>query len=324
MIKYGIYQDIYYNDLKKITLESFELTSFCTDTELSPHTGGRIAWELWLKPVLESDKKKYCIVASTDKKAVGYIVYGADAAYSKVINKKIGNIILLAVKKEFRGKYKIAQNLVVSVLNLFKSHNFDIITVGTDLDNLPAVITYINLGFKPILCWSTFRYHFDSSPSELIPEYKIVPIDKKKLFSKFLDNLSRPVSLLIDKKIPHKDTIVKYIKNKVLQEIENKQTNILSINYKNKISAFFSFVKKEDITRIIGKNFCTINDLIFLNKNYSEININCINTMLNYLYNNGCRIAEIFVQSNEWQKIKYLCKAGFMPVHNAVTLHKHL
>lgn len=322
MIKYGIYQDIYYNDLKKITLASFDMTSFCTDTEISPHTGSKIAWELWLKPVLESDKKRYCIVASTEKKAVGYIVYGADAAYSKVINKKIGNIILLAVKKEFRGKYKIAQNLVDSVLNIFKSHNFDIITVGTDLDNIPAVITYINSGFKPVLNWSTFRFHFGSSPPELSSEFQIMSVNKR-LVSKFVDNLSRPISLLNDKNVPYKDRIVKYIKDKVLQEIENKQLKVFGIKLKNRIYAFFSFIKREDISRIIKKNFYTVNDLIFLYKNYSEININCINSMLNYLYNNNCRIAEIFVESNEWHKIRYLCKAGFVPVHNAVTLHKH-
>ncbi len=326
MIKYQIYQDEFYDDLKQITIESFELTSFNTDLSLPKNIGGKVAWELWCKPILRSEKNKYCIVAVSNKKAVGYIIYGADADCSKVINKKIGNIILIAVKKEFRNKYNIAENLVNTVVNIFKKYEFDIITVGTDLDNLPALITYIKLGFRPILSWATFRNYFNAIKDE-DTKPKIMAVDKneKKIIKNFLENISRPTSLLIDRNISElqKKTLLIHIKEKVKEEIQNNKLNLFVIKENKKTGGFFTVIKKEDISQIIGKDFCRINDIIFLHKK-EKANIRYINSILQFLKKNGCEIVEIFVKLNEWLKIKYLCKTGFILVHNAITLHKYL
>ena len=149
-ITYTQYEDKYYQDLKNITLTSFKLTSFNTDRKIPPDKANQIAWELWCNPVLTSDKNKYCIVALTKDTVVGYIIYGADAEYSKLLNLKIGSIILMAVDIKFQGKYNIAQNLLKYVLDIYNKNQIKVETAGTDLYNLPAVINYINAGFRPV------------------------------------------------------------------------------------------------------------------------------------------------------------------------------
>ena len=206
IINYKIYEEQYFDDLKTITLNSFELTAFNTDRNIPAQKAGEIAWELWCKPTLLSDKKKYCIIATIDDKAIGYLIYGLNAEYSSLLNKRIGYIILTAIDKNYRQKFQIAKNLIKYVINLYKRLKVDMITVGTDLDNLPAVINYINNGFRPILNWSTFRYYFQNMDTILNPEIKINSVNKINI--NIFNKVTRPLSLLID------NQITEYQKNK--------------------------------------------------------------------------------------------------------------
>ncbi|MBU1076149.1 MAG: GNAT family N-acetyltransferase, partial [Spirochaetes bacterium] len=198
-IHYTRYEDKYFDDLKEITLTSFTLTSFNTDKKIPHAKAKQIAWELWCKPVLLSDKKKYCAVALLDEKAIGYIIYGANAFYSKILGIKIGSIILTAVHKKYQGKHKIGQTLLQYVLNIYDKFNIRFITVGTDMDNAPAFLNYIKSQFLPVLFWSTFRFY----PEKKIKRTDDVTIiEDPKISEKQLEQFNRPLSFLMDKRVP--------------------------------------------------------------------------------------------------------------------------
>jgi ribosomal protein S18 acetylase RimI-like enzyme len=321
MFYYEFYRDEFYNDLKDITLKSFKLTSFDTDYNLNNCFGGKIAWELWLKPALESERKKYCIICRDNNKAVGYLLFGAEASYSKALNKKIGTIILLAIDENYREKFNIAKNIINFSIQFFIEKSFKLITVGTDLNNLPAFITYINLGFRPILFWSTYRNYFDLKEKKF-DALEIKYLNDNNLIEFFLENLKRPLSLLIDKKIENKEILQNFIKEIVKTDIQNKRLNLMGIFDNNECVGFFSFTKRNDISRVLNKNFVTIYDLIFLKENYNNLKI--LDSILIFLKEIGTEVAEVFIESDDFKLANLLSKVGFQIVHNAVVLHKHL
>lgn len=324
-INYKIYEEQYFNDIKIITLISFELTAFNTDRNIPSQKAGEIAWELWCKPVLLSDKKRYCIVATVDNKAVGYLIYGLNAEYSNLLKKRIGYIILTAVNKNYRKKFQIAKNLLKYVINLYKNLKVDIISVGTDLDNLPAVINYINNGFRPILNWSTFRYYFQNIDPILNTEIQIICPNKINIRN--FNKITRPLSLLIDNQInsSQKNKLTNYIKNKIKREVLSKKILPFQIRYKNKDKAFITLFYDKALSNILNKQFYRIYDIILLEDN-PDFNTELITYFLNYIKNEipNIDVIEVFTNSNNWTLIEVLTKTNFLLIHNAVTLHHHL
>ena len=324
-IQYTTYDDKYYNDLKAITLTSFKLTSFNTDRKIPLDTGNQVAWELWCKPVLKSDKKKYCIVASAGNKAVAYIIYGVDIQYSRLLKLKIGSIILMAVDNKFQGDFNIARNLLKSVLNIYNKYQINVVTAGTDQDNLPAMINYINGDFKPILFWSTYRYYFKKGDLKRYKNIKV--IEKKKIKSSHLKNSSRPVSFFMDRRFDRsmKRKIDSHIRKKILTDLKKEKLQLFELKFNKKSAALFSVIKEKSISKIINIDIYRINDIIFFQKEI-ELNTKLLHALLEYLIHTHKTISiiETFVRSNDWWIIEALIKAGFIPIHNAVTLHKFL
>lgn len=325
IIQYKPYEDKYYHDLKKITLSAFKLTSFNTDKQISSNKAKQIAWELWCKPVLKSDKKKYCIIAIKDDKAIGYIIYGVNAEYGKILNLKIGSIILIAIDIKYQGKHKIAQTLLKYVINIYLKYHINVIAVGTDIDNLPALINYIKNGFQPILFWSTYRIYplnqqFKKNNNIRIKE-ELKPTDK------ILKQFHRPVSLLIDNRI--KDTLKKklnqFIRKKIAEDVKKEKIKLFSVACKEDEVAFFTIIKENRISDILGKELYRLNDIVFLKKD-NKLNKKILNYFLIYLKNKFKNLycIEIFVKSNDWELIKLLEKTDFHLIHNAVTLHKFI
>ena len=323
-VEYVPYEDKYYKDLQRITLGSFELTSFNTDSRISPEKARKVAWNLWCRPVLESDKNKYCIVALIKHNVVGYIIYGADAEYSKLLNIKIGSIILLVVDKKFQGQFHIAAHLLKYVLDIYVKYQIKVITSGTDLDNLPALINYINAGFRPILFWTTYRFYFNN---KIIKDPDITVNEIKKIKKNDLKNFSQPVSFFMDNRFDKKSRkkLDSFIRKKILSDIKKETLQLFEVTHKNKDKALFTFMKEEKLSEILEKDIYRINDIIFFQKGTND-NKKIINGFLYYLKKQyeGISIVETFIKSNDWELIETLLKSNFIPVHNAVTLHKFL
>ncbi|MBN1897492.1 MAG: GNAT family N-acetyltransferase, partial [Spirochaetes bacterium] len=241
-----------------------------------------------------------------------------------VTGKKIGSIILLAVRKEFRGKNHIAENLVQTVLTLFLQYQFNMVMVGTDADNLPAVFIYLKTGFKPYFQWGTFRYHYQGPFLKSSLKIEKVGPDDKKTMRKFISLIDRPFSLVHDRTLkPHVNGLLKYMSEKAQEEIQQGKSELVCVKEKNKVLAYYTFAEQKGISRVLGKKFFRINDLVFLNKNHDK-SIKSMHAFLKYLSMKEASILEVFIRINDWPGIKVLCQSGFTLVHMTTTLHKHL
>lgn len=324
-IKYQQFENRFFEDLKQMTLGSFDLTSFSTDREMDGEKARLIPWEVWCRPVLLSEKKKYCIVAAAGRKAAGFIIYGAHAEYSRVLGRKAGSIILMAVEKKFRGKYRIAPHLIDHVMNIFRKNRVGLVTVGTDLDNLPALTGYINHGFRPVLSWVTLRRHLGKPEEDTDPSLLLEPARRPPSSDRLFD--ARPNPYLLDHKLPpaEKRRLKRHCDKSVREEIRHGRLNAYQLVSPEGAGAFVTVKKEEQISGILGKGFYRINDLHFFPAE-QEHRVSLMKGMLPLL--NGIYpdlgVLEVFVRANDRMLLNILIRSGFNLVHHAVNLHCHL
>ncbi|MDD5066323.1 MAG: GNAT family N-acetyltransferase [bacterium] len=324
-IKYLPYEDRFFEDIRRITLTSFELTAFGTDGRIPREKALEIAWEAWCRPVLVSDKKKYCVMACTPRKAVGFIIYGANAEFSRLLDIKIGSIILMAVEKKYRGRYRIARHLLEYVFNIYKNNKVNLITVGTDQDNLPAVMSYIHSGFEPVLNWSTFRYYFKEDREYEDTDGTLVKTEKADI--RFQSLPSRPVPYLCDNKLTRqqKNALLRYIIKKIKLEINGGRLEYYHIRKDSQTAGYLTLMRDKAISEVLRKSFYRINDLVFPGRD-EDMNSRLLCSSLSALkkLHPSMDSLEIFIRSNDWPMIHILNHSGFTLVHNAMNLHCHL
>ncbi len=230
----------------------------------------------------------------------------------------------MAVNNKFQGKFNIARNLLISVLNIYRKYQINVITAGTDSDNLPAVINYINEGFRPILFWSTYRYYYNNLKKHK-KNNKIRVFEKKNIKSACLKNSSRPVSFLLDRHFDGsiKRKIYSCIRKKILADLKKEKLQIFESEFNKNNTALFTVIKEKSVSKILDRDMYRINDII-LSGEETELNKKLLNSLIEYLTQKyeDISIIETFIKSNDWPLIEALIGAGFIPVHNAVTLHK--
>ena len=234
----------------------------------------------------------------------------------------------MAVTNKFQGKFNIARNLLVSVLNIYRKYQINVITAGTDSDNLPAVINYINEGFRPILFWSTYRYYYNNNNLKKHKKIrKIKVLEKKKIKSACLKNSSRPVSFLLDRHFDGsiKRKIYSCIQKKILTDLKKEKLQIFESEFNKNNTALFTVIKEKSVSEILGRDMYRINDII-LSGEETELNKKLLNSLLEYLTQKyeDISIIETFVKSNDWPLIEALIGSGLISVHNAVPMHKFL
>jgi ribosomal protein S18 acetylase RimI-like enzyme len=138
------------------------------------------------------------IIAEENAETIGFCTFGVNSKLSEVINKKTGNILLLAVDESFRGR-GAGKTLVQKSCGLLKSMGTEIITVGTDIYNYPAIRVYEACGFRFKMSWHILRYypqsHNENAVLDRIEPYRSGTLDE------FCSGFSRPISLLKEETI---------------------------------------------------------------------------------------------------------------------------
>jgi ribosomal-protein-alanine N-acetyltransferase len=81
------------------------------------------------------------LIAKMNDQIVGYII--------GIIEKNIGTIVSIAVKKDYRRK-GIGKKLLDCIIEYFKSKNISIINLQVRIDNYEAISFYENNGFKKV------------------------------------------------------------------------------------------------------------------------------------------------------------------------------
>ncbi|MEM2633527.1 MAG: ribosomal protein S18-alanine N-acetyltransferase, partial [Nitrososphaerota archaeon] len=81
------------------------------------------------------------LIAKINDHIVGYII--------GIIEKNIGTIVSIAVKKDYRKK-GIGKKLLDSIIEYFKSRNVSLVNLQVRIDNYEAISFYEKNGFKKV------------------------------------------------------------------------------------------------------------------------------------------------------------------------------
>lgn len=98
----------------------------------------------------EAGDPSICVLVARDgDELVGYIVAGVDEALSQTFGFRWGRIISLAVDPPRHGE-GIGPRLVSAAMDWFRHERCRYVEVWTDLNNIAAIRTYENAGFRVI------------------------------------------------------------------------------------------------------------------------------------------------------------------------------
>ncbi len=308
--------------IQYICKHSFRLTSLDVDKYIA-NGGGAFFFEYYVSMAFEKYPQQFYVYEESGK-VVGFIIYGVDNGSSNSSGKKIGNIILLAVNEAYQNK-SIGYSLIKYIVKLFDKLHFDLITVGTDSDNVAALTAYQKLGFRVMFNWITLRFY---RPDKTKP---LNTIENNNIELKFENNcaLARDVmdaidfkktnSLLYDKNISSKDILDK-IKSGICSDIENGNILFYQILLNKTLIGFAIMRHDVHLSNYSKAVFQRIED-IHIMPNLKE-NIKVLKAVVNQILNAPpFDVIEILLPSNRYNLINACIDQGFDFVHSAIVLH---
>jgi dTDP-4-amino-4,6-dideoxy-D-galactose acyltransferase len=120
--------------IKKITKSLFLESRFYNDPFFSKKDADKL-YDAWVDNSIKGD-------------AADYVLYSHNKGFitCKKISTKKGNIVLIGVKKDHRGK-SLGSTLVKEALKWFQTQGVNLVSVRTQLKNLDAMNFYSKLGF---------------------------------------------------------------------------------------------------------------------------------------------------------------------------------
>jgi len=270
--------------------------------------------------VIINSQYTFTIVMSEKNNILGFITVGVNPFLSNMLHKKIGNILLLVVKPEYQGK-GFGKALVKKGVLFLKSLGAELITVSTDIYNIPAICAYESNGFKFRMSWHIFRYfNFDPRPDKL-NEF-IEPIVNIKKIYNFYDSFYRPFSLLYENTLD-KSLVKDYLFENLLDSILKGKIFALEYTHGNKAILTYQYDEILQEALQTDKRVVKILDILFLqNIDESEKNFlarELLSDIKNRLFD-AC-LVEMWVRSEDQYLIKTLEKNGFSLSYTGVYLH---
>ena len=124
----------------KISAESFLYTRFMKDKRFGSDKASALNYK-WAVNCCRG-RSDEVLVSDVENKVAGFITCNIES----IENMQYGDIQLLAVDKDFRGR-GLAKDLVSAAKNWFKENNCKFVDVSTQSDNLPALDIYKKSNF---------------------------------------------------------------------------------------------------------------------------------------------------------------------------------
>ncbi len=308
--------------IKYICEHSFSLTSLDVDSYIIK-SGGAYFFEYYVGMAFEKYPLQFYVYEENNE-VVGFIIYGVDNGSSISTGKKIGSIILLAVNETYQNK-SIGYSLVKYVVDLFDKLGFDLITVGTDADNIAALTTYQKLGFMTILNWITLRYYNrEKTKSINVANSNNIELkfeNNSVVAREIMDTIcfKKTNSLLYDKNISH-SSILEKIKSSMTNDVANNNVLFYQILL-NKTLVGFAVIRHDvHLSNYSEAVFQRIEDIHILPKLKENIKVfkAVINLILDIL---PFDVVEILLPSNRYNLINACVGNDFCFVHSATVLH---
>jgi ribosomal protein S18 acetylase RimI-like enzyme len=294
----------------------FETSPFAVDPrfrELSPRFEPVFATEM-----LQA-ASAFTLVAEEKGRVAGFATVGMNPAISGPARRKVGTILLLAVHRELRGR-GIGSALASKGLAWLRSQGAELVTVGTDLTNLPAVAVYENLGFRLKSSWHIFRCY---EPAEGISSGQSSFVDTARLstLDPFLERFDRPVSLLRDSRVDT-ESVRAYLEDGFRRQLAKEETVSLQYFEAKRPVALVSAAKDLIAMRTLAleRNIYRISDLIVLPGAASKkAGVELLLDLRRRLFDTA--LLEMWVPGDRADLVSDLSAAGFGLCYTGLSFH---
>jgi len=204
------YRNEDYGVLERLTKRSFALSAYTVDRHLPRALCGEVFFQTVATRALHENTNS-CLVARRRGVPLGYIIFGIDIELSEKFSHRErahtvipATIILFCVDEACRGQ-GVGRRLLARVIELLRSRGVNLLTVGTDANNLPALTLYQEAGFITRLNWGAWRLYPEfACPQERAPKrfVRVSPWSGEEHALELCRHLERPLSYFRDAKLP--------------------------------------------------------------------------------------------------------------------------
>lgn len=253
-----------------------------------------------------------------DEDIRGYISFSYNPGLSAPTGYKIANILLLVVHPQYQGR-GLGRFMVRSALDYLRTLKIDLVMVGTDLYNIPAINCYEQNGFQCRMSWHIFRYKM--TPGSGKYSDSVDAVDGVHL-DDFYDAFERPLSLLRENKI-QSEPLRRDIFNRLKNKIEQNSAQLLGLYRNDRIQGVLVYQKDllSQKSLSLQQPVYRISDLMV--ENLPDEQDEIMQEMLSDIIIRMGQYAfiEYWVESTQIEKIHALEKAGFQLSYTGLNLH---
>ncbi len=212
--------------------ETPRLMELSTQFEYSPFSFDKrvrqLAGEIYpaFAETMLKDRQFLTLVAEDNGFVAGYVTAAVNKGLTQATGTTVGNILLLSVDKAYRGK-GVGTALVEKATAYLCANGASIVTVVTDLYNIPAISVYEECGYRMRMGWHIYRYYreFGIDESAMSDAVELLPL---RAIERFRGGFSRPVSLVKDRGIDG-GALREYLAGQFLSNIRKGKTMPLGL-----------------------------------------------------------------------------------------------
>lgn len=224
----------------------FEFSPFSADPRIARLTD-RI-YPAFAETMLK-DGQFLTLAAVEGDTVAGYVAAAINKGMSQAAGRTVGNILLLAVDPAYRGQ-GLGKALVDKATAYLCTTGAQIVTVVTDLYNVPAISVYEACGYRMRSSWHIYRYYREFGVTEDMMSDDVEPVPLGEL-EKFRANICRPVSLLKDKSVD-RARFREYLADQALNNIRKGKTMPLGYFRDGKLAAMLNLSEDEIASKTLS------------------------------------------------------------------------
>ncbi|MDR2733651.1 MAG: GNAT family N-acetyltransferase [Spirochaetota bacterium] len=324
-----------YNALADLTKRSFALSAYTVDRHLPRPLYGQVFFQTVVTRALRENSNA-CLVARKKDVPLGYIIYGVDLDLSKKFGATLATIILFCVDAAYR-RQGVGRSLLARAISLLKSRGVDLLTVGTDCNNLPALTLYQQAGFITRLTWGAWRLYpafasANGSAREGKPEYRCTPWAGEENALELCRQIERPLSYFRDSRLSLRGLVHlrKLLAANLRKDIADQTTRALIASgtgfWGERPLGLLAYEEEGAIEKFynletLEKRVYRVSDVIIARNARGQ-------GIAGQLVHNFCAQAlpgaffiEAWAAMDDWAAMNVLAKNHFRPAHIAVVLH---
>jgi len=324
-----------YAALADLTRRSFALSAYTVDRHLPRPLYGEVFFQTVVTRALRENSSA-CLVARKRDVPLGYIIYGVDLDLSKKFGVTLATIILFCVDVKY-SRQGVGRSLLARAIGLLKSRGVELLTVGTDCNNLPALTLYQQAGFMTRLTWGAWRLYpgfvpGTAQPPELADDFRCTPWAGEENALELCRRIERPLSYFRDSRLPLRGLVRlrKLLAANLRKDIEDRSTRalvaygsgfwgerplgLLAYDEEGAIEKFYNLEQ-------IEKRVYRISDVIVARNARGQgiagrlMRSFCAQALPGAFY------IEAWAAADDWAAMNVLSKNYFRPAHIAVVLH---